>query len=65
LALRKNAQYVVVLDLLPHKWWDFIRVGGRTLHPSLIAFWCKCVPHHHASGIGVHIHLSIAKCEIS
>jgi hypothetical protein len=34
------------------------------LHPLPIAFWHKCVLHHCASGIGVHIDLSIAKCKI-
>jgi hypothetical protein len=49
------------LDLLAHKWWDLIGVSG---HPSHVAFWHKCVFHHCANRIGIHIHFSIAKCGI-
>ncbi len=35
------------------------------LHPLPITSWRKCVLHHCANKIGIHIHLSIIKCKIN
>jgi hypothetical protein len=54
------------LNLFSHEWWDLIGVNVHThLHPLLVEYWRKCVWHHHVSRVGIHIHLSIAKCEIN
>jgi hypothetical protein len=42
----------------------WLKLMDAHLHPSFIALWHKCVPHHYVNKIGVHIHLSIAKCKL-
>jgi hypothetical protein len=59
-----NIPLVKDLDSFPHEWWDLIGAGGHTLAPIARHIWRKCVLNHRVSEIGVHIHLSIAKCEI-
>jgi hypothetical protein len=60
-----NTPPIKDLDLFPHEWWDLMELVDAHLHPLPIAFWHKCVSYYHVSKIGIHVHLSIAKCEIN
>ncbi len=57
-----NTPLVNDLNWLPSEWWIWLQLVNTHLHPSFIASWCECVPHHHVSGIRIHTHLFIAKC---
>jgi hypothetical protein len=53
------------LNLFPYELWDLIGANVHThWHPLFVEFWHKCVWHHHVSRVGIHVHLSIAKCKI-
>jgi hypothetical protein len=52
------------LDLFHINGGIWLELVDAHLHPLHVTFWHKCVLHHRVSGIGVSIHLSIAKCEI-